>query len=84
MSEDVDASERTTLALLPSYPPEFMPAERLRMLVEEPTANPASETPDDLRTVLGSRCVGLSRMSELVCTHTPFHSWSSNECNDDH
>lgn len=63
------------LVLLPSYSPELQPAERLWPLVDEPVANHAFASMDDLEAVLVARCRVLEADPQRLKAHTLYHWW---------
>ncbi len=71
------ASEAVALPdMLPAYPPELQPAERLWPLVDEPVANRRFAGLDDsLEGVLAERCREILRKPETVRSHAYFHRW---------
>lgn len=75
VSDDVEAPEGVTFDFLPPYSPELMPAERLWTLIDEPATNRTFESIGELEAVVGSRCVELTELPELVRSHTLFHWW---------
>ncbi len=60
--------------LLP-YTPELQPAEHLWTLTDEPIANKAFESLDDLAEVLAKRCCELSEQPERIKAYTKFSWW---------
>ena len=75
VSPDLVVPEGLHLAFLPAYSPELQPAERLWGLVDEPIANRAFTTLDDLETVLVDRCRTLETDRNRLKAHTHFHWW---------
>lgn len=64
------------LEFLPPYSPELQPAERLWSLVDEPIANRAFDSLEELEQVLSERCCHLSeQMSSQIQALTRFHWW---------
>ena len=74
-SADLVLPEGIDVVLLPAASPELQPAERLWTLVDEPIANRAFPTLDDLETVLVQRCCSLEADRERIKSHTHFHWW---------
>lgn len=72
---DVSPPEGLSLVFLPPYSPELQPAERLWPLVDEPLANRAFSSLEEIETVLETRCIRLSECPELLRAHTLFHWW---------
>jgi hypothetical protein len=60
--------------LLP-YTPELQPAEHLWTLTDEPIANKAFDSLDDLDQVLANRCCALSEQPERIKAYTKFSWW---------
>ena len=75
ISDELVLPEGVHLAFLPAYSPELQPAERLWTLVDEPLANRAFATLDDLETVLVERCRILEAEPDRLKAHTHFHWW---------
>lgn len=61
------------LVFLPSYSPEFQPAECLWPLIDEPVANKYFDTIDQLDEVIADRCRRLNR--KIIQARTNFHWW---------
>ena len=75
VSPKVVLPEGLHLAFLPAYSPELQPAERLWGLVDEPLANRAFATLDDLEAVLEERCRALEAQRDRLRTLTSYHWW---------
>ena len=60
---------------LPAYTPELQPAERLWTLTDEPIANKAFDSLEDLAEILGQRCCALSSQPERIKASTKFSWW---------
>lgn len=60
---------------LPSHSPELQPAERLWPIVNEPIANRAFDSLDELEAVLVKRCQVLLNQEHLIRGLTHFHWW---------
>lgn len=75
ISKDLVVPEGIELFYLPSHSPELQPAERLWTLTNEPIANRAFETLDELESVLYSRCQYLLTQPEPIRGLTNFHWW---------
>ena len=60
---------------LPAYTPELQPAERLWTLTDEPIANKAFDSLEDLANILGQRCCTLSSQPERIKASTKFSWW---------
>jgi transposase len=75
MSGKVEIPAGIELVPLPSHSPELQPAERLWPLTNEPLANRSFTSLDELDMVLGTRCVTLSQMPELIRSYTRYHWW---------
>ena len=60
---------------LPAYTPELQPAERLWTLTDEPIANKAFDSLDDLAEVLAERCCDLSIQPQRIKAHSKFSWW---------
>lgn len=74
-SPDLDVPEGVHLAFLPPASPELQPAERLWPLLDEPVANRAFATLDELEDVLADRCLVLEAHRRTVKTHTGIRWW---------
>jgi len=75
LARDLTVPEGVHLALLPPYSPELQPAERLWALLDEPVANRAFASLDDLEAVLVERCRTLRGDRRAVQAHTRFRWW---------
>jgi len=75
VSPDLVLPEGIDLVFLPAYSPELQPAERLWSLVDEPIANRAFATLDELEAVLVARCRTLEAQPDRLTAHTHFHWW---------
>lgn len=75
VAAEVQPPEGLTLLFLPAYSPELQPAERLWSLCDEPLANRAFESLEELEDVLSERCCVLSERPEQIRAHTLFHWW---------
>ena len=73
---NVKEIEGMTVEFLPPYSPELQPAERLWTLTNEPIANRAFETLDELETVLIYRCQQLLKHPEFIRGLTCYHWWA--------
>ncbi len=60
---------------LPPYTPELQPAERLWTLTDEPIANKAFDSLDELAEVLEKRCRLLSSKPQRIKASTKFSWW---------
>ena len=65
------------LVFLPPYSPEVQPAERLWPLSNEPLANRAFVSLDELEQVQVERCRWLQAHPALIHSYTCFHWWPS-------
>lgn len=63
------------LELMPSHSPELQPAERLWPVTNEPIANQAFTSLDELEEVLFERCRVLLEQTDLIWGLTNFHWW---------
>jgi transposase len=63
------------LVFLPPYSPEVQPAERLWPLCNEPLANRAFASLDELEQVQVERCRWLQAHPALIHAYTSFHWW---------
>jgi hypothetical protein len=75
ISHKLKLPEGLHLTFLPSHSPELQPAERLWTLVDEPIANRAFKTLDDLESCLFERCQSLLQQQDLIQGLTGFHWW---------
>jgi transposase len=75
ISDDLVLPQGVHLAFLPSYSPELHPAERWWPLIDEPVANRAFPSLDELEVVLGERCRTLEADPDRLHAHTHFHWW---------
>lgn len=75
VSADLARPEGIDLVFLPAYSPELQPAERLWSLVDEPIANRAVATLDELEAMLVERCRTLEADGDRLKAHTHFHWW---------
>lgn len=67
--------EGVHLAFLPAYSPELQPAERLWGLVDEPVANRAFASLDELADALAERCRELERQRPAIKSRCRYHWW---------
>lgn len=67
--------EGVHLAFLPAYSPELQPAERLWGPVDEPVANRAFASLDELADVLADRCRELERRRPALKARCRYHWW---------
>ncbi len=74
-SGEIRPIEGLILRPLPAYSPELQPLERVWPLVDEPLANRAFATLEEVEAVLEDRCVRLTEMPEVLRAHTLFHWW---------
>jgi transposase len=74
-SSKLTVPEGLHLVFLPPYSPEVQPAERLWPLSNEPLANRAFASLDELEQVQVDRCRWLQAHPELIRSYTCFH-WS--------
>ena len=58
-----------------AYTPELQPAERLWTLTDEPIANKAFDSLEDLAEVLAERCCDLSHQPQRIKAHSKFSWW---------
>jgi transposase len=65
------------LLFLPSHSPELQPAERLWPLTNEPLANRAFGSLDELQEVAAERCRWLQAHPEIIRGRSSFHWWPS-------
>ena len=65
------------LLFLPSHSPELQPAERLWPLSNEPLANRAFASLDELEQVQADRCRWLQAHPEVIKGRTAYHCWPS-------
>ena len=65
------------LLFLPSHSPELQPAERLWPLSNEPLANRAFASLDELELVQADRCRWLQAHPEVIRGRTAYHWWPS-------
>jgi len=77
VSPELELPAGVHLAFLPAYSPELQPAERLWPLVDEPIANRAFATLDELEAVLVDRCRTLETERDRLHAHTSYHWWPS-------
>ena len=75
LARDLVVPDGVHLAFLPPYSPELQPAERLWALVDEPVANRAFASLDDLGAVLLDRCRALGADRRTVKAHTRYRWW---------
>jgi transposase len=76
ISQKLKIPEGIHLLPLPSHSPELQPAERLWSILDEPIANRAFATLDELEDVLVQRCQVLLQQEELIRGLTYFHWWT--------
>lgn len=76
-SAKLEVPEGIHLVFLPPYSPELQPAERLWPLSNEPLANRAFTSLDELEQVQAERCRYLQAHPELIRAQTCFHWWPS-------
>jgi transposase len=76
-SRDLRLPEGLHLLFLPSHSPELQPAERLWPLTNEPLANRACRSLDELEDVQAERCRWLQAHPEVIRGRTSFHWWPS-------
>lgn len=74
-SEQLEIPEGIHLVPLPPYSPELQPAERLWPLVDEPLANQAYETLDEVEELVYQRCRRLLQQQQLIRGLTCYHWW---------
>lgn len=74
-SRDLCLPEGLHLLFLPSHSPELQPAERLWPLSNEPLANRAFSSLDELEQVQAERCRWLQAHPEIIRGRTSFHWW---------
>jgi hypothetical protein len=65
------------LLFLPSHSPELQPAERLWPLTNEPLANRAFRSLDELQEIQAERCCWLQAHPEIIRGRTSFQWWPS-------
>ena len=75
MSEQLQVPEGIHLVPLPPYSPELQPAERLWPLVNEPLANEAFQTIDEVEELVVQRCRRLLKQQQLIQGLTFYHWW---------
>ncbi len=75
MSESLEVPQGIHLVPLPPYSPELQPAERLWPLVNEPLANQAFETLDEVEELVAQRCRRLLLQQQLIRGLTFYHWW---------
>ena len=75
MSQKLQVPEGIHLLPLPSYSPELQPAERLWPLVNEPLANEAFKTIDEVEELVAQRCRRLLKQQQLIQGLTFYHWW---------
>jgi transposase len=75
LARDLVVPDGVHLAFLPPYSPELQPAERLWALVDEPVANRAFASLEELAAVLAERCRTLRADRRAVRAHTRFRWW---------
>lgn len=75
MSKDLVVPEGIHLVPMPPYSPELQPAERLWPLVDEPLANVAFATIDEVEETVSQRCQRLLSQQELIRGLTFYHWW---------
>jgi transposase len=74
-SRELQVPEGLHLLFLPSHSPELQPAERLWPLSNEPLANRALTSLDELEQVQAERCRWLQAHPEIIRGRTSFHWW---------
>ncbi len=74
-SKQLEIPEGIHLVPLPPYSPELQPAERLWPLVDEPLANQAYETLDEVEELVYQRCRRLLQQQQLIRGLTCYHWW---------
>jgi transposase len=74
---DLKIPEGLHRLFLPSHSPELHPAERLWPLSNEPLANRALTSLDELEQLQAERCRWLQAHPELIRARTSFHWWPS-------
>ena len=79
MSKDLVIPEGIHLVPMPPYSPELQPAERLWPLIDEPLANVAFKTLDEVEEVVSLRCQQLLKQQELIRGLTFYHWWPDTE-----
>lgn len=67
--------ESLHILFLPSHSPELQPAERLWPLANEPLANRAFASLDELERVQADRCCWLQAHPEVIRGRTAYHWW---------
>jgi len=75
MSQSLEVPQGIHLVPLPPYSPELQPAERLWPLVDEPLANQAFETLDEVEDLVAQRCRRLLLQQQLIRGLTFYHWW---------
>jgi transposase len=75
MSKQLELPEGIHLMPLPPYSPELQPAERLWPLVNEPLANQAFETIDEVEGLVEQHCFRLLKQQQLIRGLTFYHWW---------
>ena len=73
MSQKLQVPEGIHLLPLPPYSPELQPAERLWPLVNEPLANEAFKTIDEVEELVAQRCRRLLKQQQLIQGFTFYH-----------
>lgn len=74
-SDKVEVPEGIHLLWMPPKSPELQPAERLWPLADEPLANRAFDSLDELEEVLCQRCQALLKRPEWIRGYTQYHWW---------
>jgi len=75
MSESLEVPQGIHLVPLAPYSPELQPAERLWPLVNQPLANQAFETLDEVEELVAQRCRRLLLQQQLIRGLTFYHWW---------
>jgi transposase len=75
VANDVRVPEGVHLVYQPPYSPEVQPSERLWTLVDEPIANRAFESIDELEDILADRCRLLASSPLLIKARSHFAWW---------
>lgn len=74
-SQKLEVPQGIHLVPLPPYSPELQPAERLWSLIDEPLANQAFETLDQVEELIHQRCLRLLQQQQLIRGLTSYHWW---------
>lgn len=74
-ANDLVIPDGIELVFLPPYTPQLQPAERLWPLLNEPIANHAISSLDELEQLLVTRCRQLLEQRDVVSALTNFHWW---------